>query len=374
MQGSVERLGLAVSALLILYKMNVASGSSVRFDGIQVLRACAVLPVLWYHAALMLSARGGADPIVSFFSYERWGQFGVLMFFAISGFVIAHAARKAGGGRFMLDRLLRIYPGFLLAVILAVVISYVSFGGFSWGAYSWRAMLLLPVGVHNHVLSVEWTLLYEGVFYSLVMLFLLLRFNLVVVSILWLVLIVVCASCGVVVDLIYPDFLEVVYSPISFPFVFCFLLYQLRERIPMTFLSQGGGWVLSLIFYGFYFCSASTLIAVSAHALGTASAMLAIVNHSPSSMASRMGVLLGDASYGVYLLHATILHVVLAECGFLAPNAASLLPLCLLALGFSTLFGLAESQLHRVFKFYLSGLGRKRRPECPQEGTEQTRR
>jgi len=354
--------------------MNLASGSYVRFDGIQVLRACAVLPVLWYHAALMLSARGGGDSIVAFFSYERWGQFGVLMFFAISGFVIAHAARKTGGGRFMLDRLLRIYPGFLLAVSLAVVVSYVSYGGFSWGAYSWRAMLLLPVGVHNHVLSVEWTLLYEGVFYSLVMLFLLLRFNLVIASIFWLLLIVLCAFCGVAVDLIYPDFLGVIYSPISFPFVFCFLLYQFYDRIPRAFLSQGGGLVLSLIFYGFYFCSTSTLIAVSAHALGTASLMLTVVNGGSFSMSCRMGVLLGDASYGVYLLHATILHVVLAECVFLAPNAAGLLPLCLLALGLSTLFGLAESQLHRALKLYLSGLGGKRRPECPLADTEQTQR
>lgn len=70
------------------------------------------------------------------------GRFAVCCFFAISGFLISHSwLRSATAATFLWKRVKRIYPGFIVAVVLgAFVISPAASGS----TLTWRQILLMP--------------------------------------------------------------------------------------------------------------------------------------------------------------------------------------------------------------------------------------
>ncbi len=144
----------------------------MRYPNIQLLRVVAAVVVLVYHAGALgrvwLDLSPGAER-----RFGAWGGwlFAVPLFFAVSGFVLAHAARSATPGRFLLARFLRLYPGYWLAV--AVVAGPTMFGLLG-PQYALRPrdlhadnLLLWPGGSGpggSLLQHAEWSLVYEVVF------------------------------------------------------------------------------------------------------------------------------------------------------------------------------------------------------------------
>jgi len=97
-----------------------ASPSSDRdkLDGLQALRAVAALSVVVFHAGRYVAGRLPA-------SAWTWGEFGVDMFFVLSGFVMAWATRPgASAWLFLARRVARIAPMYWLATLaMAVALS-----------------------------------------------------------------------------------------------------------------------------------------------------------------------------------------------------------------------------------------------------------
>lgn len=60
-------------------------------------------------------------------AWIMWGQYGVQLFFIISGFVIFDSARESTTWRFSANRVIRLYPAYWLAVILTFTV-VTSFG------------------------------------------------------------------------------------------------------------------------------------------------------------------------------------------------------------------------------------------------------
>src|SRR5690349_5463657 len=81
---------------------------------LQYLRAIAALSVVLCHASYYLM--GARQESWLWEVFGRAGLFGVLLFFAISGFLMAQLAPGATGLRFMAHRLIRIYPPLWIAV------------------------------------------------------------------------------------------------------------------------------------------------------------------------------------------------------------------------------------------------------------------
>ena len=81
------------------------------FPGVHALRAAAAMSVLVAHSLFVAS---GSKII---WEYDYLGRTGVVLFFAISGFVIA-LQRSKPVGEFIKHRALRIYPGFWIALAL----------------------------------------------------------------------------------------------------------------------------------------------------------------------------------------------------------------------------------------------------------------
>lgn len=135
-----------------------------RIYSLQWVRFVAAAMVLVYHAeAYLRRARGDGweFPFV-----EAWfGPIGVALFFALSGHLMASAMMRYDAGRFLMHRVVRIYPTFFLVTALAVLAGLVAGVRLPLRV---DALLLMPWGGNGYPLAVEWTLVLEVLFYVLV--------------------------------------------------------------------------------------------------------------------------------------------------------------------------------------------------------------
>jgi exopolysaccharide production protein ExoZ len=156
-------------------------------------RGIAALWVVMTHACIAFLATGDNERFLHFplYAVSAHGQLGVTLFFVISGYCImgaAYAAFASGRGvmGYGFDRLRRIYPPYLAACVLMLVIGFLT--GFAQGhhllpaphhhpdysAWSrpqfWLANALLLQAEWNQptLLLVAWSLCYEIFFYGLI--------------------------------------------------------------------------------------------------------------------------------------------------------------------------------------------------------------
>jgi peptidoglycan/LPS O-acetylase OafA/YrhL len=150
-----------------------------RLAWLDALRGFAALCVVFDHATYHILAGVRADV------YEWFdpGQYGVFVFFLVSGYIVPASLERKGSMRgFWVGRMFRLYPMYLLALVLAVVLGTHGLGDVE-GAIgnlqaatshpvtsvaAWLAMvpdLLVP---QINIPDVTWTLAFEMVFYILV--------------------------------------------------------------------------------------------------------------------------------------------------------------------------------------------------------------
>lgn len=146
-----------------------ADSRSTHFAGLDGLRGVAAGFVVLYHVLLPLSFKG--DP---------HGYLAVDFFFMLSGFVVANAyqGRLCGAmtfREFVMIRLLRLYPLFVLGMGMGLVVSIIkaiTTHSFSVGAFvqpTIMALLILPFGQYQHATLAfpfngpAWSLFYEFV-------------------------------------------------------------------------------------------------------------------------------------------------------------------------------------------------------------------
>lgn len=139
-----------------------------RFDGVQALRGIAALLAAGFHLAVA-SRASGYDPGL-FRAFDR-GEFGVDLFFVISGFIIYHAAIPVAGrsGRaFVIARFWRILPPYW-AILLLYIAASLAFAAAGEGndrlPSAWSVLvsaLLLPFP--EQIIVAAWTLSIEILF------------------------------------------------------------------------------------------------------------------------------------------------------------------------------------------------------------------
>lgn len=138
---------------------------------IQYLRGIAALLVVFFHVSGTLNnvyAQANLGSLL--FS---GGISGIDLFFMISGFIMVYATSKKeedGVRRFVIRRFFRIYPTFLVCLLLYnfIVVNSAGVGGFV------RSLFLLPISFSGpapyfsyNILYPAWTLLYEVIFYAI---------------------------------------------------------------------------------------------------------------------------------------------------------------------------------------------------------------
>ena len=142
-----------------------------RLDGLQALRALAALAVVVFHAGRYVST---ALPVPAW----HWGEFGVDVFFALSGFVMVYTTRHGASVReFLARRVARIAPMYWLMTLLMAAVLWLRPELFEAAVFSLRHIALslafwphfnpgLP-GEVAPLLVPGWTLNYEMYFYLL---------------------------------------------------------------------------------------------------------------------------------------------------------------------------------------------------------------
>lgn len=135
-----------------------------RNSRLQHLRGLGALLVLLFHAGTYLSRLRGDPEFTSAFP-PFLGVYGVAVFFVLSGYLMAGLSQRAGAARFLIDRIIRIYPLFLTVVCLAALSLWAS--GFP-RTVDPVALVLAPAGARDYLLGVEWTLLFEMTYYVII--------------------------------------------------------------------------------------------------------------------------------------------------------------------------------------------------------------
>jgi exopolysaccharide production protein ExoZ len=147
--------------------------TTFRFDALQILRGLAAALVAYQHAVVNWASKGaaaGAAPVLL-----QVGEFGVKLFFCISGFIIVHTAARLPQGwpstrTFWLRRLERIAPLYWVITLLYVAKNALAGQGNS-AAEVFKSLAFIPYvnreGLVQPILGLGWSLNFEMFFYLL---------------------------------------------------------------------------------------------------------------------------------------------------------------------------------------------------------------
>ena len=310
-----------------------------KIEIVQGLRALAVLLVVWTHS--IVAAAYHSDPKqATFFHLKSFGACGLDIFFVISGFIVSLVASRAvaqnqpSARTFLSRRFTRIFP--LYWILTGVVILEAQLGRYPilWHQVPWLPTLFLLPGWHYPVppliLSLGWSLVFEIYFYLVLAAWM--HFaprHLIRNTMLFLAGMV---ALGAVVGIHRPG-LVIWSNPVALEFLFGCVIAQVvtkmaamassnRTGIPLPFarrartlgpwLSAAGAIALAVtIFTGYGNASeASSIMAgldgwlrVGVWGVPSGLLVLGAVLWRPAmqSIPARGLVLLGDASYSIYL-------------------------------------------------------------------------
>jgi exopolysaccharide production protein ExoZ len=328
------------------------------FSSLQILRGLSALAVVLFHMRHYLPP-GNGQTMTVFRFFTNPFSLGVFYFFVLSGFLMTYLIDN-GYKKFLLRRIARIYPTYLLVVIVVILIRLLVFGSVE-APHLLQALTLLPLTSNNNPVSyqlgVEWTLVYEVFFYLVCSLFANERTKHLFVgfAVVWGISIILVNKCSIIgnhftaiVPLMLPSWKWILFSPMNLLFIAGILAYVAYLRI-----GRLGRWTLigvsglaMMLFYvailfGSHNLSGVILICI---AIGIIVAVVSCVDRDAhrGSSAKLLNIMVrfGDYSYAIYLVHVPIISGLVAystgkdDVVNLGSNA-----LGFLVLGFVLVFG-----------------------------------
>ena len=111
------------------------------FDGFDGLRLLAAFAVIFSHAFLLATGSEAGEPLVRILGPGNiLGLYGVFTFFIISGFLLARSLSiNARPLNYAVNRALRIFPGFIVCVLLTALLFGPLFSSFPFTEYFSRS-------------------------------------------------------------------------------------------------------------------------------------------------------------------------------------------------------------------------------------------
>ncbi|MEP9401772.1 acyltransferase [Sphingomonas sp. VNH70] len=353
-------------------------------DGVQYLRGLAALLVVVGHGNGMMGFPQyfGA---MAMRSVQEAASFGVAVFFVISGFIIVTTSLDPAGrpsvtrGEFLRRRAVRILPFLWLCTIGYNLLSWAGTGVFDWAA-TLRTLLISPVGELKP--NVAWSLRHELLFYLLFALLMLGDGRRRWLLWLWIAIVpplfLLVYTLGVIPE--RPDDpgfmlfrVTLMGSEIGahLQFGVGMALGLLHRRKPWGARIGANAMLVALL-------AGAALVVLLPHELGLVRLLswsaaaggivtLAIVARPWGGPAGRGAILLGNASFAVYLVHNPVLLVLFeaSRRAGLRPEGAAMLGL---ALGGCVLVALvAGAIVHRmVERPLIRAIDRRTRPPRPR--------
>lgn len=278
-----------------------------KFDSLQVFRGLAALGVVFHHTAVSTSAFVEKIPIWLNSMFEH-GFLGVDFFFVLSGFIImsSHfddeklvASLKTYG----VKRFVRIFPPYW-PVSITLILSYILLPNLSHGTrgdFSLLSSLLLLPDNTPPALSVAWTLIHEVMFYMIFCLFFISNRLFIFFVFGW--VLAICGTAWLISDAEFSPFIARLLSPINLEFVFGMGVAYLARRVSNRFASVLillGGFVFFLLLLWPFAIECRVLFGLPFSALVLGAVLL---ERQGKLGLPRWMVLMGDASYSIYLIH-----------------------------------------------------------------------
>lgn len=321
-----------------------------KIHSLQALRGIAALSVLIYHVKPYSARAGFTDGNIASHLSEFLG-YGAMLFFAISGFIMSYLI-DTNYKNFMFRRVLRIFPAFWIAVAMIILIKLLFFGSVEQPEFL-QKISLLPLNVRTeYPLNIEWTLVYEMVFYLTCWVFTLKHVKKYFLPFLfvWLAFIF-WGHYGLKLPVnIASNFKDVLLSTYNFYFIFGALSFYLRKvkiSIPqkLCYLAILVATVLSF----FIFKSMSDIRFFYIGILfGLIVYFMSHINIKKENILS----VVGNYSYGLYLVHAQVLFILFSSLQtHLVPiNNYVVIIVFLITLGVGIAYGKFEVHLHKSLK------------------------
>jgi len=317
---------------------------------LQYLRGFAALAVLFYHAAAYVEKLQGETKLAQIFS-GIWGAYGVAVFFVLSGYLMAQLSLRDDPRRFLLNRILRIYPLMLVVVAIAAV-AYLATG---FGRRpDLLAMTLIPAGQRDYYLGIEWTLLFEMTYYVIIAAMTLvgLRSWLEWLFSAWLAALVLLEFTGTGPAVsATPTLTQLFGQSANSAFLLGFLLPRIVEKgwLPSPRLLCALAAPIAAI--GFFVADDSLIRWPSAiSALLLVAAALKAAPALNDGFAHRIGLRLGDASYALYLSHMSLIIISGNILPRTIPNGALWLGWTAAAIALALLLGPLDLRIHARLK------------------------
>ena len=348
-----------VSTIPLSGGITAQSGISVlgqRNARLQYLRGFAAFAVLIYHAAQYHQQLRGETFLADIFS-GVWGAYGVAVFFVLSGYLMSQLSLRDEPHRFLINRVLRIYPLMLIMVVLALA-------GYFLTGFARRpdilALTLIPAGPRDYYLGVEWTLLFEMTYYVVIAAMALagLRRWLEGLFVVWLVYIVAVTIAGVApTPTVTPTLSQLVGQSANLAFIFGFLLPRFLDRLPSP--AALCALALPIAAVGFWVTDAGTMRwPTSLSSVLLVAAALKAAPPTGTGFGHRFGLRLGDASYALYLCHVPIIVLSGNVLSSAIPGTAVFIGWVVVSLVVALLLAPLDLGIHARAKRWADGLSK----------------
>ena len=287
----------------------VKEGGKQKLLALEIGRGIAALMVVINHC----------DQATSYFSTNAaprlatWGQYGVDFFFVLSGFIIVYTHQAdpkglAAARRYLWKRVLRIYlPYWPLAFVYMLLLLRYQAGPMSERPWSvWATLTLLPME-KGSTLTVAWTLSYEIMFYALFLLNYISTRAFLAAAGVWIVFLLFVVA-GVAPQTQGLSLVPVLTNPIVLEF-FCGVAaaYAVR-RVPDS-------WRLGLFAAGVALLALAIVTWTGQRVVLAPPLALIVLAGAKTridgrSRFMRAAILVGAASYAIYLAHSPVVSIV----------------------------------------------------------------
>lgn len=281
-----------------------------RYSSIQHLRGIAALMVMLTHSGVYLQQVFGYGEVRLLFG-DYWSYFGVIIFFCISGFLLTSLTAVTTWQVFLLHRIARIFPTYLIALVMAICAFALRDG--SLPPIDWRIVFLVPLGAGPfRPLHVEWTLVYEVAFYVLLtpFCFMLLRRWLPLFLMLWLALLSYVFLTGRVAGGMLPPASEIYLTGWNIAFVAGGFAWLIQRQNLVRWWSAFAGVVLiftcTLLVKGTAFFAPAGIALILAFLVQRDCQGLGMPT---SRLFTSMLEGLGNWSYALYLTHVPVMLI-----------------------------------------------------------------
>lgn len=288
---------------------------------LQYLRAFAALWVLLTHVLQRLDIQLNGV----FFA----GQWGVDIFFLLSGFIIYLTTKeKSNWKAFAIKRVFRIYPAYLLCLVVYSLYSISYDNVCVWGGYGLiviiQNILMMPfsgpIGYKSLIVGQAWSTCYELYFYALLTILLLIGISKKRLLPVILVLFVI----GFGLNRIFPmkGFVGYLYSLIGARHIFFFcegiIIALLNDKIQNIKINRTVLKIVSVLAFFAYVAVLCTSYRFY-FSLLISPLMFCIVYKANEVLAGkglvhRVMLALGDASFSIYLIHSVVIRFLLNQC------------------------------------------------------------